>query len=37
MNKKERDNLKALIPLDPSVFHRVIADKFKAEQTLSES
>ena len=36
MNKKELDSLKASISLDPSVLHRVIADKFKTEQTLSE-
>ena len=37
MNKKECDSLKALIiSLNPSIFHGVIADKFKAKQTLSE-
>ena len=37
MNKKERDSLKAsIISLDPSIFHGVITEKFKAEQTLSE-
>ena len=37
MNKKECDSLKAsIISLNPSIFHRVIADKLQAEQTLSE-
>ena len=35
--QKERDSLKAsIISLNPSIFHGVIADKFQAEQTLSE-
>ena len=37
MNKKDCDSLKAsIISLNPSIFHRVIADKLQAEQTLSE-
>jgi len=37
MNRKERDCLKvSIISLNPSIFHGVIADKFKVEQTLSE-
>ena len=36
MNTKEYDSLKASISLNPSVFHGIIADKFKAKQTQSE-
>ena len=36
MNTKEYDSLKASISLNPSVFHGIIADKFKAKQTQSQ-
>ena len=37
MNKKECNSLKDwIISLEPLIFHGVIADKFKTEQTLSE-